>query len=350
MRGGTTGIVILVAVVASASSAAFADPAGNPGHANEAAGSGKKAAEKAAHGAALERLPAACDTLFYVDLASLAAIDRSESDLVRSRTRDALDELGTGSWSAASSAVRTTGNALEAHGVPWSDVNEVAMCGAKGDAKLITLSGDFHGKDVVSAISGGVTKPGATVSEFERDGKRYAKIVAGDRRFYAAPIANGVIGLAPDVATLEAKGPTTPQAEVQSGARNVFWLRATLPDGHAFESTLVKVPGKPTEQLLTTVVTKRAGFQESDRAYYEKLRDDWADRLRNGPLEPIASTIGGSIVTADRNHMQVQAVFKDGQLAQAIAQTSKANPERWSAVFEAPSEPQTATGGGPRTR
>jgi hypothetical protein len=295
----------------------------------------------ATHGRAIEKLPAKCDTLGYLDVYQLARskVAKQDASLVRDRIHDSAALLpGAERW-------QSTLARLHDRGFATKNIDEIAVC-ANDKTSILTVAGDFGSKPLVGTLVKAGEKPGDdNVFLTSRDGRDFATIREKGRTVYALELAPGVLGVSESTADLAAAAKQNPikhpELDPVSFGNGVAYARTRTRDGRAVTAKLENVGGS---YALTAVESKKGAFDPvKDRQRWISGRDAWAAKLRQTPFAPLADDVARAPINATKNELRIRIVVPTQKVADAIANAAKA-PNR---DFEPLKNPPTAVGGGP---
>jgi hypothetical protein len=347
----TAGTAALVAAwLGSASATPTAQPQGVQNHGSQHAGtqgssnapeqrSSEAAPTSRHHGAAIQHLPAHCQTIAYADINGIAATDpvQQNRDLIRDRARLLLEQNPS-----LSATVHKALDALGANGIDWKkDVDEVAVCMTGDQLESMTIAGNFEGKDLVGALVGGTPDAGRTaITPMQRNGRTYAVI----DRYYAAQVTPSVLAIAPDIDRVDALRRTGPGLAQRGGqADDLALFTSTRPSGHVVVST---VQPHPNDFVIETTIRNPSGKFDvaHEKSYLEDRIGTIANELRSTPLAATADAVQHTDVKVQGNEARMRTELPKKDVRQAIAAAVVSHRDDWLAILprQAP-----AMGGGP---
>lgn len=310
-----------------------------------------KTAKTDARSTARDALPAQCESMAYVDVAAIAksAPVQKNDEAIRDGVRDLINTMpgtmagktGEERWAGAANAAKSTLSKLDQQGLSWKDVSEVGACATKGGQQLVTIAGKWQGGDLVDKLvkagSDGALK--GNVSPLKQGGRSYAAITAEGKKFYAYEVSPGVLGIASDLATFA-------QAKGKAGSELALF-KTKLDDGRTVTTTLDALPNA---QSLTTVFLKKGAFQPSkDSLAYQTRAHEWAERVAETPLAPMAGAIRASKVSVTSDQVRIRTVVPNEAVNDALANATNASRDDWAALMRGVDrgDVPSAIGGGP---
>jgi hypothetical protein len=291
------------------------------------------------HGEALTHVPAECPTVAYADLAGIAAIEPVESnrELLRERAR-----LLLGHHPDLERALHQAADTLAKSGIDWrKDVSEIASCATDDGIDLLTIGGNFEGKDILSALQASAARGGDGAAQMVQDnGRTYAQIGT----FYMTRLTDRVLGIARAPATLAAAAESGPGLSARGGQEiDLAYFKSRLSDGQTTMATLVPSGGN---FVLGGLVQKGQGTFDPrrDRLVVTSWLEDLAGRLRRTPAAALARSVARSDVTFQGDTFLTRTVFSPDDLKKAIAAAATSKRGDWDALFSAR---PLGVGGGP---